>query len=259
MKFFTTLWKDIQKGENIDLYVTLAAAIFVAILNLFGISVFSIDPQGIILILLSILIFDALGRRHNLAQLQKDVNKPKKEIFFIELTNQQQSYLDERVRDCSDLLLIGNSLSRTLDQYYDVLEAKLKKGHKIRVVMGNPEGLAIDMTVTRKYRPVNTDVWRKQVRSALDELAHLKQNLAPEMTELLEIRTIDYNLSHGSIMIDLNKSDGLLFLWYHSFKTRKHSRPKYLLDKNDGYWYSYFTEEANAIWESSKPWNVDVL
>lgn len=65
MEHLQRLWRDIQRGENVDLYVTVVAAIVLAILSIAGVASQSwIAP--LTLVILALLAYSMLGNRHQI-------------------------------------------------------------------------------------------------------------------------------------------------------------------------------------------------
>lgn len=152
-------------------------------------------------------------------------------------------------------MIIGTTLGGTLELHYDLLESKLKQGHKVRILLVDPNGNAAKMAALRKYHHLDPNDWSQQVLSTLKALTVLSSKF--QGTSLLEIKTLDFHIAHGGILVDTDfpKANGILFLWYYSFKTRKGTRPKFILESKDGHWYSHFIEEAGALWEAAKIWD----
>ena len=62
MRFLRRIWDDIKQGENLDLYLTVLAAIVLAILNLAGFAVSSV-VNSFSLAILALLAVAMLGNR----------------------------------------------------------------------------------------------------------------------------------------------------------------------------------------------------
>ena len=62
------LWDDIRKGENIDLYLTIAAAVIFVVLNLVGVASTSFLAP-LTLAVLGLLAITNLGNRHRMEEL----------------------------------------------------------------------------------------------------------------------------------------------------------------------------------------------
>lgn len=248
MIFLQRIWTDIKKGENIDLYVTVFVAVGISLVNLLGF--FSQQLTSLTLAVLTLLVLSLVVNRHRLEEILFKLDNGKEKFFQTDLSVNQQRELDETVAKGKNLLILGTSLANTLELHYPTFEHKLRKGDTIRIVVGNPLSAACDMAVQRRFLLTDINVWRTQIISSLNILVELKNKTSGD----LQIRVIDFHLAHGGILADAQSANGLFFLWYYSFKTKKGNRPKYILRPDQGYWYWHFVEEAEAIWSNSQPW-----
>ncbi|MCI0580379.1 MAG: hypothetical protein L0331_29820 [Chloroflexi bacterium] len=247
MKSLRHIWGDIKRGENIDRYVTIVISIVLISWNVLGSSPRPLEP--FLLAVLAILAVLRLGDRYQLDAILRQISQPKEEFFLANFSTQQQTELESRIEKSSNLLVLGVALGTTLDKFYAVFRERLKAGSTIRVVLENPHSPACSMTAQRKNRPMELKTWRAQVQANLKALEELRE----ETQGKLQIRVIDFRLGHGGILIDSGTPNGVFYLWYYSYKTRKRTCPKFILYCDKSEWYYHFVEEADALWENAKP------
>jgi hypothetical protein len=166
-----------------------------------------------------------------------------------EFSDETQNEINEKIRKSKDLLIVGVALGRTLSLHYHTLEAKLRNGDSIRIILVNPENVVYQFTAYRHYRHISPESEYAEIMSSLESLCKNKETTSGN----LNVRVIDYPLDHGGIFVDSNVLDGALFLWPYGFKT--HLKPKVVLYPIDKQWYSFFREEAESTWNNAKPWN----
>ncbi len=171
-------------------------------------------------------------------------------VFFPSFTDKIRTELNQQLQDAEDILLLGVSFGKTLDQHYRLLERKLQAGHRIRVVTVNPDSPACAMTAARQYREINADFWATRVKN---ETLGILTKLTASSSGNLEIRLIDFPLANGGIYTNPESSGGVFFVWYYGYKTTEGNRPKFVVRPSDGYWYRHYQEELQQIWNSATP------
>src|SRR4051812_34877799 len=79
MKFLARLWKEITRGENLDLYLTVIVALSLTVLNLMPNSIIGFDPKSqlepLVLAVLALLAFSMLGNRHALEDSMRSLEE----------------------------------------------------------------------------------------------------------------------------------------------------------------------------------------
>lgn len=111
------MWNDIRKGENIDLYLTIVAALVFVVLNLVGVaSPTFLAPLS--LAVLGLLAITNLGNRQRMEELLAQKALTLDDFFREEYPATYQDNLDQT----AELWLVGVSLNRTVKSHYLKLE-----------------------------------------------------------------------------------------------------------------------------------------
>ncbi|MBS3955137.1 MAG: hypothetical protein KGZ88_19470 [Methylomicrobium sp.] len=248
MKLIQRIWSDFRAGENIDQYLSIILAITLVILNLLGFS-FQDYFSPFILSILALMAINSLGNRHKIEELITRLSKTADSFF---LTSFPLTYHKE-VENCDVLWLFGVSLRRMIKTNYAIYEKKLKKGHHIKVLLVNPEGAGVEMSVARTYAHQGVVPKSNDIIFVLNLLCNLKK-IAPNH---LEIRTIQFPLAYSAIAIDPNTSSGKLYINQYSFRPTDDTTPRYLLKVADGRWYEFHLKELLALWNEGEEWSCD--
>jgi hypothetical protein len=172
--------------------------------------------------------------------------------FLERLSNRQQQELDSKIKESTDLFIVGVALDRTLDEHYASMRRVLEKGGRVRIILENPTASnpAIQMTLKRRFRAVSPNAWIDRIRDNLSTVKRLKQ----ETQGNLQVRLTNYHLSRGLISVDSNSAEGVLVVWLYSFQVEAENQPKFILYFKDK-WYSHFLQEAEKIWDHADDWN----
>lgn len=245
MSYLKRIWQDIRRGENIDLFITVVVAIGLAILNLAGVA-----PANLVapltLAVLGLLAVATLGNRFKLEESLETLNRTHTGLFQEKMPGK----MENDIRRARELWLVGVTLNRTINTHYSLLEEKLARGDRVRVLLVHPEGVGPEMLALREYKArYSTTRIRHLIHDSLDDLCNLQQRFGG-----VEVRVIAYPLSYGGVLINPNERDGLLYLEHYPFKTPGGSLPKFVLEAKNGHWYEFFKLELQTIWDNSTPW-----
>ncbi len=251
MRFLRKIWEDIKQGENLDLYLTVLAALILAILNLVGFALPSVI-NSFSLAILALLAVAMLGNRYRLDKLLESSQLGIDQVLHQDFADIQKE-ITSRMENASDLLLIGANLYSTIQMHYLLLENRLRTGKQVRILLVNPTSNACEIVAKRRYRPITTEQYASQVKSSLQTLAALKK----ETSGNLELHVIDDPVGLGGIFTDMSRSEGRVFIWNHSYKSKEVARPKLDLQKSDGYWFEFYCDEARALWDDSVEWREE--
>jgi len=249
MKIFRQILDDIRHGENIDLYVAAPLAIIVAVLGIFGIT----SPEligSITLVILSLLATSLLANRYAVKELSRKLSQTSESLFFKELSD---SNFEADFENAKDLWLVGVSLNVIVRLHYSLIERKLRAGHTIKALVVHPEGSAIEMAEMRAYGRPSIERTKGEILNTLRDLCDLRRITSGK----IEIRTIQHPLGHGVVAKDPDTATGIIYIQNYPFKTEGGSRPKFVLNARDGYWYDFFKKELNNLWENGVDWNCE--
>jgi len=242
------IWRDVRKGENIDLYITILIGIILAIANLIG---FAPDKwlSPVILAVLALLAISNLGNRGKLEQL---LEQKKIENIFME---EYPKEVDDEARSANELWMIGINLHRTL--YANPwLGAKLQNKQKIKVLLFNPKSSALKYVAARYANLQTLPEAEKNQRTRITESLVTLSRLRNKYPDCLEIRIADYPLTFGSFAIDINSSKGIIYVEQYNYRMfGRNDVPKYRLEPRDGIWYEHYKKQIAILWENATPFS----
>ncbi len=170
--------------------------------------------------------------------------------FFLE--EFPSSFRDD-ISAAQEVWIVGVTLRGTIRDFGGIIENKLRKGDKFRVLIVDPDSLALDIVTARYYGPISTDVERVRLRikDSLKSLCGLKQ-IAPDN---IEIRTINNPLTFGGFCINPETESGVLYLEHFPFRTAPDSIPRFVLQASDKHWYEFFKKEVLMLWSAAEVWD----
>jgi len=86
-------------------------------------------------------------------------------------------------------------------------------------------------------------------------LSSLK-NLVDRELGKLEIRLIDYPLSIGGFLFDPDTAKGAVYLKQYTYRMPREDIPRLVFRPYDMYWYEFYVEQIQILWDSSSPVNL---
>ncbi len=245
-RLFNRIWEEVRKGENLDAYLTIIAALVLSALNLLGIAPTETLP-AITLTVLALLAISSLVNRHRVEDLAANIASMR-ELFVSEFDSKS---LKNDITLADEIWLYGASLDDIVKDYYSLFEKKLKDGKVIKAMVMDPTSPNVfELSEMRAY--VNPDAQRagSKTLAALSDFCSLKKI----SSDSLHIRTIKYPITHRMIAVNPNSSDGKLYISNYPFGTPGGSLPKFLLTEKDGNWYNLYKREAENLWNAGHDW-----
>jgi hypothetical protein len=177
-----------------------------------------------------------------------DAQDAPRDIF---LTGFPSGYQND-LKTAEEVWLVGVSLENTVRTYRRTFEKKLESGHKLKVLLANPEASVVKPAVLRKSSLTAVAAGVKQKCAEIDNtLAHLRE-LREKASKQLEIRTTDYPLAYGVHAMNLNKPNGVLYIKLYPYKVEEEQKLRLVLRANDG-GYEAFKQELVALWNDGEP------
>lgn len=176
---------------------------------------------------------------------------------------QKPPNLDHYVQGANQVDLCGVTLTSTLNKQFGNLRERLQAGAKIRILLVDPNSVALKMSAERSTSPDDTDYYRVRLDAAFREIGYLFKRLeefkAMEGNSLkvgnLSVRLLSYAPSFGIISFDAHQDNGIMFVEVYPHKFGHKTPPTFdLMPKRDGNWYTYFVEQFDEMWNAAKPW-----
>jgi uncharacterized protein DUF5919 len=237
---------NIINDDNLDLYLLAVIAMVFTVLGATGVS----DIKVLSSVVLALLAISALSqiRSRRLTEQIRNAQRPDPTALF------QRKFPEDyqqRRAGAFDLLLIGLSMTRTVQSMRADMVALLAKGGRLRVLTLDPandsltdaaEGLVTDNLGYGKLR--------ERIRTSLDDLVTLRA----VTNGRLEIRVLATIPTAGFNCVDVTSPDGRIYVMHYEHRPPGEASPVFTLKPGDIPWFQHFTAEAERLWESGTPW-----
>lgn len=242
MKLLRRIAAEVRRGENIDAYLTIVAAVVIAVLNLAGVFP-AAGLTSLVLAVLALLAVGTLATRAKLEELHTAVVEggasPQRTL--------PPSYATD-LAAVNDVWITGVSRATLIRANLLNLANRLRAGRSVRVLLVRPGSPAADLADRRMPFAVAGGM-ESEIASALNALTALHRDCGGD----LQVRLTDQEPAFGSVFINPAATDARLYLEYYSYKTRHDSHLCLVLTSRDGDWLDLFREQLTELWNDAEP------
>ena len=160
MKLLKTIWNDLRQGENIDSYLTVLIALSVSILSLFE----KTPAAWISSLTLAVLALLAFTNLINRRKMEEVIRKQTSEPRFIE---KYPDTVSDDIIGAKELWLVGHHLSRTIINQAKLLEEKLGRKERIKVLLIDPDSEACRFANSALLYPLTVEQFQERIHVSL--------------------------------------------------------------------------------------------
>jgi len=232
--------------DNLDLYLLGTVALVFTVLGVTGISDVK-TTSSVVVALLALLAFSQIRSRKLLEEIRNKGRGGPATLFLRELPAE----LVSRRAQARDLLLVGDSMSRTIHGMRADMIAMLEAGGRVRVLLLDPTDDALIEAADRRIeRTLGPEHMRRRITSTLDDLISLRERTGGRV----EVRVSSSIPSAGFNCLDTADPRGLVCVRHHEFHPGREAMPIFTLEPSDGFWFQHFVDEAERLWEAGTEW-----
>lgn len=244
MKLLQIIWDDLRQGENIDLYLTVVAALTISVLNLAGVAPANLLP-AITLAVLALLAITNLVNRH---KLDDAIHNRSSVQFFIE---NYPARVSDDIYNAKELWLVGSTLARTLINFGATLEAKLSRNERIKILLLDPNSDVVRHTNDSLLYPMTSEQYRERINTSLTTISQI----AKKYPGRLEVRLLDRPIAFGTYAMNIDAPNGTMYVELYKYKTA-FDEPRFVLHKKDRHWFELYREQLLTLWKAAKPYEL---
>jgi hypothetical protein len=237
------------RDDNLDLYVLASVAVVFTVLGATGISDVK-TLSSVVLGLLAMLAFSQIKSRKLTSRISEEQSGS-----TARLRRDFPADLIPRRASASDILLVGLTMTRTIQGLRSDLPALLRTGGRVRVLVLDPTDDVL-MTVADRHRSHGTGVehLRRRILTTLEDLVMTRERAE---SDRLEIRVLSTIPSAGFNCLDVNRPNGVVCVQHYEFHPDGEATPIMTFSRKDAPWYEHFTAEAERLWTSGTKWPLD--
>jgi hypothetical protein len=232
--------------DNLDLYLLGVVALAFTVLGATGISDVK-TMSSVVLALLALLAFSQIRSRRLTEQIRRSHQADPTALFKTKFPVD----LIARRAGAFDILLIGHSMTRTVQGMRSDMLAILEAGGRVRVLVLDPTDDPLVETADRRIsQSLGNGRLRQRIMTTLEDLATLRS----KTTGRLEVRVSSRISSAGFNCLDVSGPRGLVCVQHYEYHPVGEAAPVFVLEPQDAPWYQHFAAEAERLWEAGTPW-----
>jgi hypothetical protein len=246
---------EIKNGENLDLYITMALSIILAVLGVIGLVPFQILASAILTTLALVVYSTLVARRasNEITQLLSLPHPAQGADAFLKDRSTLGSFAD-RIRGTSTIWLCGPSLVNIVGTWSDHIFERVRKGGDLRILVVDPGTPYLNLLT--EYLDVEPALIKADIRRTIiycKELVHSGIGQGK-----LEMRLISMNPGYSMVITDPTGPYGEMIVEYIGYHSFLHGRPHLELKAaRDGRWFAYYLQQFEALWNSATPCALD--
>jgi hypothetical protein len=233
--------RDLKAKRNLDTYVAILAAVTVSVLSFTKL----LQPgivAGLTTALLGVVALNTLITRDAIATAVANHS----DRFLVDFPPD----LLTRRNSCKDVLIIGVTLSRTIDSSYGAFARSLREGGHVRVLLTDPDSSYAALDARGHISRPSADEVQQVIRQSISRL----RKLAVEVpVGNLEVRLCKAAIKFGVNYLDPEKPSAYLCVQLYTYRLDGESRPIFVLTSADGRWFKEFTDQCEQLWVDSRP------
>lgn len=241
------LLRDIRRGENLDLYVTLALAIALAVLKpvleVFGVNISPSTVDSLTMSVLAAITVVLLVNRKRMESLERQLNRQTQSGIATVFPESYSSDLSSSRK----ILQSGIHLASNLTDYHKQYDSILKnRRSSIRFLIAAPSGSALKMAALR-FAGGTRRIEQEQARTAssIDVIIELMDKYPGQV----QLKVIDYLLEYAGLLIESANGDEVLYVERYTFRQYGGAlKPKFRYTP-DSPWFHVIKEEMEELYK----------
>jgi len=195
---------------------------------------------------------EKISKRALLLLENRLADRPSALSFFVKLPS-----MENQMKVANQIDLCGVTLTSTINRQLSNLRERIRQGATVRVLIADPESLALKMSDLRSEDP-NGEYYRQKLETTLQDLEYLHQHqvkLGTEAKGRFEVRLLQFAPSFGIFSFDTHRSNGTALVEMYPHVSGWGAEPCFdLVPQRDGVWYDYFVDQFEQMWKGAKPW-----
>lgn len=246
MKFLERISIDIKRGENLDLYLTVAIAITVGILSITGLAPTNWIPS-ITLTVLALLAFSALQNRHYFQESLLHSTETSRKIRAADFLRLEQQLSDKDFAFANTIWISGITLTRTTREYMHIFGQRLVAGAEIRIALTDAtKQNVLEEYSIRSVGDTNAKYWKNRLDTILTVIDATASVLGSRGK--LEVGHVPFIQAFGLVLIDPDQPHGVCYVEIYHHKSSERQATFKLTKADDPYWFDHYKRQYEIVW-----------
>ncbi len=242
MRLLKNIWDDIRHGENIDLYLTVAASITISVLGLLNVT--DIDlAVSLTLAVLALLAFASLQSRHQIENILE--NQERLQFIFSERSPVSM----DRLRRAKSIAHNGITLVGTSNTLLGIFSDCIMKGGSVRLIVVDSDDMSMQVAAQRFVKHQDVNRLRREAQHALDNFSSMLERY-PDNFEVKTLRA----MPPFSLWI-LDEGTPYAEVWLGLYPFRDQPEPWIqIFPRTNREMFEFLTRQFDLMWRASNLW-----
>jgi hypothetical protein len=236
-------WTDIRRGETIDLWILIAAALVFTVLGVTGIA--SIQwLNSLVLALLAVLAISQIRGRQEVRGLVASWQRSRTSIFEADFPD---AYYAARSRASKSYSFAGMTMQRTFTTMRPDLIRILDNSGTVRILLPDPSNQPLMEMVAASRRFGET---ASHMSNQISQFIAIAKDLRGATGHSPAVKVISLLPRVGLNVINGDLPDALVMVQLYQVHPEKEPGPIFVLTPSDGEWFTHFRNEFEQLWKS---------
>jgi len=259
MEALNTVLKEIRRGENLELYLTIILAITVAILGILQIAKFEVI-SAVILATLGLLASSLLSSRRVITDVKASFDELNAAVKALETQGVghisellTRSYPDftEQIRTAKRVSIEGSTLMSTVTRYAGEFARLLQRGGTLRILVSEPVPEVLAMQVFRSSSLKDPTEMKKLMEGNVAVMKALADKASSP--DQFEIRVMPYLAPYSLVIIEGDDDISRAYVKLLPFQRPEPESPTFEVHSQyDGEWFQFFLDQFERMWAQSR-------
>lgn len=152
--------------------------------------------------------------------------------------------LDEAIEETADLFVTGTARNSFMNANFELLRKKLAAGNRLRFLLVDPDGPAVELAADRYYAERSPGAVRDRVLHSLRLLTELRSSAGGDLS---------VRVTSSPLPVIVVATETALFAEY--FPYQHPGTPKFVLRPGDA-GHDRFLGEAEKLWDNARPYEL---
>jgi hypothetical protein len=260
MKLFSRIWDDVRHGENIELYLAIAAAFVLTIINLFGIDIGKWLSTVTVAVLGGLAVSNLVNRNHlvglraEVISLKEDLNsaskgQPTAAAFF---HTRSDTPLPTQIRDARTLGMIGTSLISVAVTNQALIRNLKESGSRVRLLISDPDEVHLSQIYSARFQEAETP--EQHTTNVKTSIANFQMLVGTSNSGgSVEVRMTKSDISFSYLGVNTGSTSGKISVEIYLNKLPLNENPMFTTDANtDAHWFGVFKNQFEMLWNRAK-------
>lgn len=245
------IFRDVRKGENIDLIAIVVLVFVISLLDIFGVASQE-QIASVTLATLGLLAIGLIVTRYKIEgfNIERDIANS------VQFYSQNMPSLKTDLQNNNEIWMLGLMLKGTMFYNFRNFDQKVKEGTKLRVMIIDPNKVDMNNVARRFPYGKTAEEFRTDIRQTVVQLKTI--NKSARLNGGVQLRLLDFMPSFSLYVFPKAADGGIIYVDTYCYKSHSGSLPKYRVTEHENSkWYEHFISQFELMWQDAQVERLD--